>query len=357
MSAVAARRGKRKMLKPKVSFGSSSGASSNLPRHQRRVPEENGPSLEEDLLEKLEPEKARRVLAEYDILISFLEHRAAFRHLHEDLHSFIYYENPNDDGDCYYPSSTTVPLADLCDGLSTMALGAKRRVPEENGPSLEEDLLEKLEPEKARRVLAEYDILISFLEHRAAFRHLHEDLHSFIYYENPNDDGDCYYPSSTTVPLADLCDGLSTMALGAKMAVIAGGETGEPAYGAGGTVSMQKNKANAAGDCDTSPCRYLPEVDTDDTVMIWCSRSQPCQMTQSVPGAFLVEVEQARSSSCGSGHDGLDDEKQGEEGSSQIRDDNGDRLRVDRPVGYAASVGAPPKVLRGHRRHRGNARL
>ncbi|KAH6920635.1 hypothetical protein HPB50_028377 [Hyalomma asiaticum] len=127
------------------------------------------------------------------------------------------------------------------------------------------------------------------------------------------------------------------------MAVIAGGETGEPAYGAGGTVSMQKNKANAAGDCDTSPCRYLPEVDTDDTVMIWCSRSQPCQMTQSVPGAFLVEVEQARSSSCGSGHDGLDDEKQGEEGSSEVRDDNGDRLRVDRPVGYAASVGAPPK--------------
>ncbi|KAH6920773.1 hypothetical protein HPB50_028239 [Hyalomma asiaticum] len=245
----------------------------------------------------------------------------------------------------------------LTESKLTDIISHLRRVPEENGPSLEEDLLEKLEPEKARRVLAEYDILISFLEHQAAFRHLREDLHYFIYYENPNDDGDCYYPSSTTVPLADLCEGLSTMALGAKMAVIAGGETGEPAYGAGGSVSMQRNKANAAGDCDTSPCRYLPEVDTDDAVKIWCSRSQPSQMTQNVPGAFLVEVELARSSSSDSGHDGLDDEKQGEEWSSEVRDDNGDRLRVDRPVGYAASVGAPPKVLRGHRRHRGNARL
>ncbi|KAH6921143.1 hypothetical protein HPB50_027874 [Hyalomma asiaticum] len=35
------------------------------------VREENGPSLEEDLLKKREPEKARRVLAEYDIYVHF----------------------------------------------------------------------------------------------------------------------------------------------------------------------------------------------------------------------------------------------------------------------------------------------
>ncbi|KAH6921141.1 hypothetical protein HPB50_027872 [Hyalomma asiaticum] len=78
MSTVAAKLGRRKNLKPKVRFGSSSGASSNRPSkekllvHPRKTPrvpncaqsspdsttllhgvlEGNGPSLEEDLLRK-----------------------------------------------------------------------------------------------------------------------------------------------------------------------------------------------------------------------------------------------------------------------------------------------------------------
>ncbi|KAH6921138.1 hypothetical protein HPB50_027869 [Hyalomma asiaticum] len=224
MSAVAAKRGRRKMLKPKVSFGSSSGSSPKLPR----VPEENGPSLE------------------------------------------------------------------------------------------------------PRWVLAEYDMFTFFLDPDARFTQLHERLHSFIYHEDPDYECDCYSHSCPTVPLADLCDGLCTTALGAKMAVIACDETGEPADGAGGSVSMQKNKANAARYCYMSPCRYLPEVDTDDTVKIWCSRSQPSQVTQCGSRAWMVEVEQERSSSSGSEYDQLDEEVQDEEGSRESRDDENDGLPVNR---------------------------
>ncbi|KAK8787870.1 hypothetical protein V5799_022353 [Amblyomma americanum] len=41
-------------------------------------------------------------------------------------------------------------------------------------------------------------------------------------------------------------------------------------------MQQQQQRANPAGDRSLSPM-YLPEVDTDDAVKIWCSRSQPSQ--------------------------------------------------------------------------------
>ncbi|XP_075723823.1 uncharacterized protein LOC142765903 [Rhipicephalus microplus] len=100
-----------------------------------------------------------------------------------------------------------------------------------------------------------------------------------------------------------------------EVVVIGGGDTGEPPGGK--AASMQNRKANAAGDRDTSPRRYLPEVDTDDAVKIWCSRSQPSQATPSAPSgpsAWLV-AEQERSSSSGSEYEPDDEEDEDEENS------------------------------------------
>lgn len=99
-----------------------------------------------------------------------------------------------------------------------------------------------------------------------------------------------------------------------------GGETGEPVAGAekgkalaeaGSMQRQQQQRANPEGDRSLSPM-CLPEVDTDDAVKIWCSRSQPIQpTTQGGPSAWLA-AEQERSSSSGSDYE-LDDEEDEEE--------------------------------------------
>lgn len=101
-----------------------------------------------------------------------------------------------------------------------------------------------------------------------------------------------------------------------EVVVIGGGDTGETA--AVGSVPMQNDQVNAAGDRDMSPRRYLPEVDTDDAIKIWCSRSQPSEAAQSGPSAWMA-AEQEHSSSSGSEYDDLDDEEgdEDEEGSSE----------------------------------------
>ncbi|XP_054931984.1 uncharacterized protein [Dermacentor andersoni] len=101
-----------------------------------------------------------------------------------------------------------------------------------------------------------------------------------------------------------------------EVVVIGGCESGEPAHGAGpGKAAFmqqqQQQQASAAGDRSLSPRIHLPEVDTDDAVKIWCSRSQPSQVTQGGPSAWL-EAEQERSSSSGSEYE-LDDEEDEED--------------------------------------------
>lgn len=103
-----------------------------------------------------------------------------------------------------------------------------------------------------------------------------------------------------------------------EVVVIGGGDTGEPAGGK--AASMQNRQVNPAGDRNASPCRYLPEVDTDDAVKIWCSRSQPSQVTPSGPSgpSAWLTAEQERSSSSGSEYEPDDEEDEDEEeGSSE----------------------------------------
>ncbi|KAL1473101.1 hypothetical protein MTO96_022548 [Rhipicephalus appendiculatus] len=91
-----------------------------------------------------------------------------------------------------------------------------------------------------------------------------------------------------------------------EVVVIGGGD--EPAGRK--AASMQNRQANAAGDRNTSPRRYLPEVDTEDAVKIWCSRSEPSQVTPSGPSAWRA-AEQERSSSSDSEYEPEDEEDEG----------------------------------------------
>ncbi|KAL1420130.1 hypothetical protein MTO96_024588 [Rhipicephalus appendiculatus] len=105
-----------------------------------------------------------------------------------------------------------------------------------------------------------------------------------------------------------------------EVVVIGGGDTGEEPAG-GKAASMQNRQANAAGDRKTSPRSYLPEVDTDDAVKIWCSRSQPSQVTPSGPSgpSAWLAAEQERSSSSGSEYEPEDEEDEDEEEGSSER--------------------------------------
>ncbi|XP_075737906.1 uncharacterized protein LOC142777422 isoform X3 [Rhipicephalus microplus] len=123
----------------------------------------------------------------------------------------------------------------------------------ENGPSQEEDLLKALQPEQARQVLAAYNTLTDFLDGHPGFKCNDEDLLSF-YYVDPDDDdegdGDCYY----TFPAADLCDGLSRLAVGAKNA--AGYQSDSPVDSDSGAQSVRTSSP-----CSTS---YLTAIEGED---------------------------------------------------------------------------------------------
>ncbi|KAH7943803.1 hypothetical protein HPB52_011786 [Rhipicephalus sanguineus] len=66
-------------------------------RQMREVLQEWGPSQEKDLLEALGYARAKPVLEAYGTLIAFLGRYPEFRVLHEDLYTFVYYQDPDDE--------------------------------------------------------------------------------------------------------------------------------------------------------------------------------------------------------------------------------------------------------------------
>ncbi|XP_054927321.1 uncharacterized protein slam isoform X4 [Dermacentor andersoni] len=205
MSTVAAKRERRKKPKPKLSFGSSSGASGNLPSNmQANLPE---------LFALLKMQQVQGDDPPCEVNGNVTGWSAHKRSLKDDLlmYSGTTPNVPNSTRSS--PDSTTVSAGveegtveeevepePLTEADVTDIVRQLREVLQENGPSQEDDLLKALAPEQACRVLATYDTLTAFLDRHPGFRQLHEDLHSFIYYQDPDDDDDddCYCP---TVPL------------------------------------------------------------------------------------------------------------------------------------------------------------
>ncbi|XP_075548192.1 uncharacterized protein LOC142582398 isoform X4 [Dermacentor variabilis] len=177
MSTVAAKRERRKKPKPKLSFGSSSGASGNLPSNMQA----NLPELFALLKMQQQVQSDEPPCEVNGNVTGWSAHK----------HSLV--EEGTVEEEVEPEPLTEADVTDIVRQL--------REVLQQNGPSQEDDLLNALAPEQACRVLATYDTLTAFLDRHPGFRQLHEDLHSFIYYQDPDDDDDdddCYSP---TVPL------------------------------------------------------------------------------------------------------------------------------------------------------------
>lgn len=94
----------------------------DIVRQLRELLQENGPSQEEDLLKALSPSQAQLILEAYGTLTAFLDQRPGFRVLHEDLYSFVYYEEPGDEDE---ESSCSSLVRDGATAVSRLACSMK----------------------------------------------------------------------------------------------------------------------------------------------------------------------------------------------------------------------------------------
>ncbi|XP_075748688.1 uncharacterized protein LOC142814232 isoform X1 [Rhipicephalus microplus] len=267
----ATKRDRRKKHKATFSFGSSSGASANLPSNM----EANLPELFAILRMKqqaLSDTEANGCMTGWSAHKHSLKGELPMLPARMPSTPYSHWSSPDSTsvldrkdyelnilGDrengttsiCVDQIREPLPLTDddAADIVSHL-----RAVLLENGPSQEEDLLKALQPEQARRVLAAYNTLTDFLDGHPGFKRKDEDLLSFIYYVDPDDDDegddDCYYTS----PTADLCNGLSTLAVGAKNA--AGYQSDSQVVSDSGAQSVRTSSP-----CSTS---YLSAIEGED---------------------------------------------------------------------------------------------
>lgn len=203
MSTVAdPKRDRRKKLKFKLSLGSTSSGPSNLPSNMKA----NLPDILEALkMQRIADEDKRRTPVagnSADIAASkdcskgevlpnpvttasgkckgqaSSERKACDARTFET--SLIKEEEVLDDGK---PESKVLTESDVVSIARRL-----REVLQANGPSQEDDLLEALSPSQAHLILQAYGTLTTFLSRRPGFRVLHEDLYSFIYYEDPDEE-------------------------------------------------------------------------------------------------------------------------------------------------------------------------
>ncbi|KAH7977990.1 hypothetical protein HPB49_004124 [Dermacentor silvarum] len=69
----------------------------DISKQLREFLHEKGPSQEDDLVEAFRPSQAQLILATYGTLSAFLDRCPGFHVEHEDLYSFIYYKEPDDE--------------------------------------------------------------------------------------------------------------------------------------------------------------------------------------------------------------------------------------------------------------------
>ncbi|KAL1483848.1 hypothetical protein MTO96_032922 [Rhipicephalus appendiculatus] len=111
-----------------------------------------------------------------------------------------------------------------------------REVLQEWGPSREEDLLEALGRARAKPVLEAYGTLIAFLDRYPEFRVLHEDLYTFVYYQDPDDEDEEGGSSSLD---KDGATAASSLASSAK-------DSGEPRYKAADVSRTRRSRSSSS---------------------------------------------------------------------------------------------------------------
>ncbi|KAH6942523.1 hypothetical protein HPB50_006948 [Hyalomma asiaticum] len=99
----------------------------DIVRQMREVLQERGPSQEEELLEALGQSQAKPVLEAYGSLIAFLDRFPDFRVVHEDLYTFVYYLDPEDeDEDTASTGSRPLSSSKEDDGYQCTSAGKGR---------------------------------------------------------------------------------------------------------------------------------------------------------------------------------------------------------------------------------------
>ncbi|KAH7979116.1 hypothetical protein HPB49_008259 [Dermacentor silvarum] len=248
MSTVAApKRRRRRKLKPKLSFGSTSSGPSSLPFNMQA-------SLQELLgLLKIqeeagEDEHRRNVVANAtEVAVSkrcskgeILITPGTTHSTKCEAESSTDSTKPSHRREWDASSSEVVKNGTRFKGEEEVIAGEKsqpktltesdvvgivrklREILQENGPSQEEDLLEALSPSEAQLILEVYGTLTAFLDQRTGFRVLHEHLYTFFYYQDPDDEDDECGGSSHVL---DGAGSLGSNDTGRQHAVVGDGES------------------------------------------------------------------------------------------------------------------------------------
>ncbi|KAL3220508.1 hypothetical protein MRX96_029786 [Rhipicephalus microplus] len=220
----ATKRDRRKKHKATFSFGSSSGASANLPSNM----EANLPELFAILRMK---QQALGDTEANGCMTGWSAHEHSLKGELPMLPARM-------------PST---PYSDWSSPDSTSVLDSVDQIPEPL-PLTDDDAADIVRPWQGGCGLED------FLDGHPGFKHKDEDLLSFIYYVDPDDDDegddDCYYTS----PAADLCNGLSTLAVGSKNA--AGYQSDSPVDSDSGAQSVRTSSP-----CSTS---YLSAIEGEN---------------------------------------------------------------------------------------------
>ncbi|KAH7981222.1 hypothetical protein HPB49_022446 [Dermacentor silvarum] len=208
MSAVTApKRRRRRKLKSKLPFGSTSSGPSNLPSNTK-------PSLAELFAFHTLKQKPNEGERRCDVARNAREAATSKPHVKGELLTTPRTTSSADGSKTYdrkqYEASTSEvvekqasfigdeqvivrekpePKA-LTESIVVDTVKQLREFLQENGPSQEEDLLKALSFSKARRIIEVYGTLTRFLDRHPGFRVIHEHLYSFIYYQTPDDQDD-----------------------------------------------------------------------------------------------------------------------------------------------------------------------
>ncbi|KAL1486705.1 hypothetical protein MTO96_008778 [Rhipicephalus appendiculatus] len=98
--------------KQKVTWSKSRGGAisetdaASILKQIREILQENGPTQEDDLLEALGSSQTRVIIQAHGTLTAFLDRRPGFRVVREELYTFIYYQDPEEEDEAAGRSSS-----------------------------------------------------------------------------------------------------------------------------------------------------------------------------------------------------------------------------------------------------------
>ncbi|KAH7981846.1 hypothetical protein HPB52_001265 [Rhipicephalus sanguineus] len=200
------KRPRRRKIKAKLSFGSSSGGTSGLPCHlkanltelialletpQKGQGDELRPGLMRDAIEEAGTSPAATISDSYETQRSS---KPADGHSKASSSAVVDHQRSYAGDDEAVRMAKPEPRA-LTELDESDIVRQLREVLQKKGPSQEDDLLGAVSPSQAELVLEVYGTMTAFLDKRPGFNVVHEDLYSFVYYEDP--DGELQSGSSS----------------------------------------------------------------------------------------------------------------------------------------------------------------